>query len=201
MSDVEMYDMENPLVNNDADSTQSVNIKKYIPTTCLSATTFIFFLLWLSESQFGQGVLRSRNLNETCEWNPFLNRKCSPGLLCRNDMCIFPQEPVSNNTLQCYCGNNITSTPCPTQAIHPNSQSVYDYNEQPGYWTDAGSHGYYRTIYNIDYSGCKGICNSQKKCKMVNYQIEPRNCWMSEKYIVPSERNSGWTTAIKILHT
>ena len=197
MSDVEMYDMENPLVNND-DENYNGSVKKYIPATCLSLTSFIFLLLWLSESQFGQGVLRSRNINETCEWNLFVARKCSPGLLCRNDICIFPQKQQSKLTCNC---TDVVSTPCPTQAIRPNSQSVYDYNEHPGYWTDAGSHGYYRTVYNIDYSGCKGLCNVQKRCKMVNYQNNARNCWMAENYLIPGEQKSEWTTAIKILHT
>lgn len=197
MSDVEMYDMDNPLVNTQRDGKPG-SLKRYIPTACLSITSFILLILWLSESQFSQGILRTRNINETCEWDLVFNRKCSPGLICQRDICVLPPPTICPTP---NCTDLYIQTPCPSLAIHPNSQSVYDYNEQPGSRTDAGSHGYYRTVYNIDYSGCKGLCNIQEKCKMVNYQNLARNCWMAEKYLVPSKRDPEWTTAIKILHT
>jgi len=175
---------------------RETSVKRYIPLGCSITTTCIFFFLWLSESQFGHGILRTRNLNETCAWSLTHQPVCSPGLLCHSDTCIYPPTAqIKCPTVNCSA---ITCPKCPSRSVKPNSQHVYDYQEHPGYVYDVPR--YFRTVYSVDYTGCKGICSETKKCHVIGYQNDARNCWMADRHYSPLKRDYNWTTAIKILY-
>lgn len=177
-----------------------MDYKKHIPLGCSALTAFVFFMLWLSESQFGQGTLRTRNLNETCGWSIVGTYECSEGLKCNASTCILPELSCPECPVPVYNCSDLKCAPCPTRPVKPNTQNVYDYLEWPGHWVDVGPHGYYNTLRDIDYPGCKAVCSSSSKCKIANYQNDARFCWLAKQYYIPFIRNVSWTSAIKILH-
>lgn len=177
----------------------------------LSIGLIIFCVLWLSESQFGRGVLRPRYLDEPCD----SNHSCVKGLYCEKNVnkCIVLPAPCSpytdyyhyNNSLVnstiYYCPTK-TCAPCPTcpPPIIQKLLSYFDFNEFPNHWIDPGPQGFYDHTYNIPYGGCKEICGRDASCHGVCYNGLAKLCWRMGRYYpipVTPVYNQTYTCAMK----
>lgn len=193
MSDIEMDEipqMEKGLLN----ETRQKNRKPY----CVIGTIMIalvFFMLWIAESQFSEGVLREKYVGEKCGFHIFHTKKCSTGLRCKNMTCHLPPQ----DTVTIYSNETLPPPPPPKcPSVRPKIVTYFDYDEGPNRWLDPGPKGFYRNIYHIPYGGCKEICSSQKACKAISYHGPANQCHLMEHYYFPAPVNNSWNYAIKI---
>ena len=200
MSDIELVDqndipqMEKGLLN--TKKQESENHKLYWTIGILLIIAIMFFMLWLAESQFSEGVLRQKYVGEQCGFNIIHNKKCSEGLLCKNSSCQLPPS----DTIIIY--SNKTLTPAPTQScppIHPKVVTYFDYDEGPNRWLDPGTGGFYQHYYHIPYGGCKEKCSSQLACKAIAYHGPAEQCHLMKQYYFPASVNNTWNYAIKLI--
>ena len=194
MSDIEMIDpsqMEKGLLYSKKENSKSTNVYGIIGFGMIIA--FLFCMLWLSESQFSQGVLRTKNVGETCGFNIVNRKKCSPGLLCKNSTCRLPSKEI----VTVYSNRTLPPPKCP--AVMPKLVTYFDYDEGPNRWLDPGPHGFYQHIPTIPYGGCKEVCSSQRKCKAVSYHGSANQCNLMDQYFLPAPVNNTWNYAIKLL--
>lgn len=201
MSDIEMEDINDPsqmekgLLYSIKDN-KSENKKLYCVVGCSMMIAFLFFILWLAESQFSEGVLRMKNVGEQCGFNILHDKKCSTGLLCRNSICHLPP----NDVVTIYSNKTLPPPPPPTcPAVHPRLVTYFDYDEGPNRWLDPGPHGFYQNIYTIPYGGCKEVCSSQTKCKAISYHGPANQCHLMDQYFFPAPVNNTYNYAIKIV--
>lgn len=163
-----------------------------------AATTFTFLLLWLSESQFGQGTLRLRHLGEECHFSIFGSKDCAPGFTCSTEgICVLPSCP----DVPCIPQNCSTPTPCPPcPPVKPRLVTYFDFNETPNHWIDPGPHGYYKIAHHLSYGACKELCAQDTHCHSFNYKGDAGMCAMLDKTYYPAPSyNSTWNAATKIL--
>lgn len=162
-------------------------------TSLLGLVLFLF--LWLSESQFSEGVLRTRNEGEECGERLFNDLTCSQGLKCHDGKCHLPSTQIriiySNKTLP-------PPPPPKCPSVNPKVVTYFDYDEHPNRWLDPGPHGFYKNIYSIPYNGCKEVCSSQGICKALSYHGPANQCHLMKQYHFPAPVNNTWNYAIKI---
>lgn len=177
--------------------------------TCIFIiSTIIFVILWLAESQFSNGILRPRYLNEKC----VSNDSCVKGLFCdKNKICnvksaiCSPYDDYYNyeNGTMNPCGYPPEKCPpcdgnadCPPQYIS-RINTYFDYTEFPNYFINPSTLGFYKHDYNIPYGGCKELCANDYDCKAICYNPLGQICWYMKYYILPPTYNVSYTCAIK----
>lgn len=177
----------------DMDVPRRPSKKRYLPWVFLP-TTILFLLLWLSESQWGEGVLRKKYVGESCEWSLVSSNSCSEGLYCLNKVCTLPT---------CNCeGLCPETTPCPElRPVVASTVTYFDYNEKPNHWLDPGPPGFYNIQFALSYGACKEVCARETRCKGIAYRGEAEMCCLMERFYMPFVGNNTWNSAIKIFFT
>jgi len=194
MSDIELNDIElNDIELNDIEKGIITSKKKKVHSSNLYAVIGVvmilggfFMILWLSESQFSEGTLRTKNVGESCKF-----KTCSTGLQCINNICSLP--PMD----QIIIYSNATLPPPKCPSVNPKIVTYFDYEEHPNHWLEPKK-GFYKNIYSMPYGGCKEICSSHDNCKAISYKGDSYQCHLMEDYQLPSTVNTSWNYAIKV---
>jgi len=161
-------------------------------------TTIIMTILWLSESQFSQGVLRYKYLGESCQWSITNNKICAPPLICQNNKCQLIQKNCIDNS---NCTGLINPQECPQCKSCPPCQnlvSYFDFNEFPNYWLPRQRNfGKTEILLGMSYGACKEVCARDPKCKLICFNGIRNICHKRIGYLFPGVQNMTWTCAIK----
>jgi hypothetical protein len=164
----------------------------------LFALSISFMLMWLSESQFGEGILRPKYINETCqpEWSD--GRKCV-GSRCVKGRCMKECGDVQIVYLN---QSNPDNTPCPPQNVVEKVTKLvtfYDFVEFPNtYLRPKSDLSKFKTVQEVSYNACKELCSRETKCVAVNYAPGTSTCIFMQSYIIPQIASTDWITAFKI---
>jgi hypothetical protein len=118
---------------------------------CILTFMVIPFILWLAESQFSEGILRPKYVNESCSTQDYMNRPCVTGLFCVKGTCILStynsSDPIIiDNTKECP-----EPRVCPPPTLIK-TVSYYDFLEYPNsYLRNASS--LLGSLDDISYNG------------------------------------------------
>jgi hypothetical protein len=194
---MELQEIEEGLLD-DSSIVVNVNKKVWWPVGITFPIILLFLMLWLAESQYSQGVLRTKNVGEECGVRLFGDLKCSTGLSCKYGKCIIPTGPeCSKNITYIFLNRTEPCEKCPK--VQPKIVTYFDFDEGPNRWLNPGPHGFYEYIRHIPYGGCKEICSSRKKCKAISYQGPSESCHLMQEFYFPAPVNDSWNYAIKII--
>lgn len=156
-------------------------------------------LLWISESKFGEGVLRPKYLNESCSYDnsgpfgPGTGRQCVAGLSCVYQKCTEQQQIVYENYT---CPETKCEVCKPNSFLIVKKVSYFDYNEFPNGFLKPASVNF---ISDLSYGACKELCSKQDNCTALCFS--DKKCFLKSNYILPPlyETNTAmWTCAVKL---
>ena len=163
--------------------------------------TFIFGMTWLSESQFSQGILRQKYINETCGFSIFGNKVCVEPLKCRNEKCIYEEKPpilnCNQSNIDLFCPKQTPCPRCPRCPACQNLVSYFDYVEFIGYYLEPTSKERTQIIADIPYGGCKELCSRKSNCKAICYRGDWNVCHIRNTYTNTPRFNGTWSCATK----
>ena len=192
----ELRNMEEGLLD-ESDVPFVIAKKIWWPVVIPIPFALLFLFLWLAESQYSHGVLRTRNYGEECGVRLFKNLKCSRGLLCVSDICQFVEKQCPSNTTHVIKDTNPDCPECPN--VHPWIVTYFNFDEGPNRWLSPGPHGFYQNIRHLPYGACKELCASQEKCKAISYEGPSESCHLMQEYHFPAPVNNTWNYAIKVI--
>ena len=155
----------------------------------LIISTIAFGLLWLSESQFSQGVLRLRHINETCGFSIFGNNVCAKPLKCNNNLCIYDDIPpilnCNQSNIDMFCPKQTPCPRCPRCPPCQNLVSYFDYVEFINYYIEPTVKERTKIIVDIPYGGCKELCSRRSDCKAICFRGDSNVCHLRNTYTLP----------------
>ena len=161
-------------------------------------TTLVFFFLWLSESQFSEGILRDKLLNEECGWSFIKSRSCATPFLCRDNRCqLIINTPKYNPDDYSKCPPCRECPRCPRCPSCQNLVSYFDFNEFPNTYFKQRSQEITKIHLGMPYGGCKEVCARNPSCKAICFNGINNVCHERTTYIFPGNRNNTWNCAIK----
>jgi hypothetical protein len=162
---------------------------------CILTFMVIPFILWLAESQFSEGILRPKYVNESCSTQDYMNRPCVTGLFCVKGTCILStynsSDPIIiDNTKECP-----EPRVCPPPTLIK-TVSYYDFLEYPNsYLRNASS--LLGSLDDISYNGCKELCGRDNNCEAVRYFVGTKQCDLIKKFYKGTLDDPHWISAIK----
>ena len=158
-------------------------------------------LMWLAESQFGEGILRPKLFNETCPPDWAGGRTCAKGLWCVEGRCV--DDGFNYSAVQTiYVPQNWTDPlpTCPPQHITQQITKIvsfYDFMEFPGSYLRPLNDSRIKAIEQVSYNGCKEICSRETQCIALNYNANNQFCTLMRSFLNPQIESREWIVAFK----
>ncbi len=184
-------------------------IRRYKICLRLAFTQAVLFLigncilcyLWLAETHFGQGILRPKYLNESCDSTDKTSRPCIEPFYCDYDICrdVRENEEYWDRYWNFTEENCPKPDPCPKQECKKVTRVVkyHDYQEYLNvYFPSLDKHSVKN--YVIDYGHCKGSCSSNSRCHAVCYSGVEKICIRLENYELNENYSANWSCAVKL---
>lgn len=214
LEDFNQDNLETDIINKEVSVDNQWKKRCIISNIVLILCVGILIFLWLAESQFTEGILRPKYLDETCGFSIFTGKtKCVSGLECISEKChlIEKTKNIVVENPNCYYKNmnqtKTTNCKCPEPKPCKIVTNYFAFNEFPNTWFHPSSGEMVVPNYGLPYGGCKETCSHNSKCKFFCYTGLPTDAMRSvclqrtSDPILPGVLNKTWTCSIKVTYT